>query len=137
MSRIIITGGPCTGKTTVADELGKKFGVSTKHTDEIAYRVGWSNASLEVAAWIHDPGDWIIEGCTAIRAIRRWLLHTPMTEKPADIIYYGAHPFTKLTSDQLRLFHGCNTIWQQIRGELTARGVQIEAIPTSRVSARP
>lgn len=137
--RILIAGGPRTGKTQRANELLADsivpLDTPLRCTDEVITRFDWAGASLEVASWIHDPGPWIIEGTIVLRALRHYLLQTRMTDKPADVLYYGALPMIVLTKNQTRMLDGCNTIWNGIRSELMARGTRVEAIPRKPVTA--
>lgn len=126
VKRVIIAGGPLVGKTTLARKYAKAYNIeNVRCTDSVIHQFGWSRASLEVAAWFYDTGPWIVEGTIAVRALRRWLLHTPMTERCADEIVYLHTPMASVTKDQQRMVLGCNTIWSEIVGELRARGFQI------------
>lgn len=124
-SRILITGRPRTGKTTLAIEIGKTLGHRVRHADDINRSHSWSEQSLEVAAWMEDREQpWVIEGVTVVRALRKWLERTE--EKPADLVYWGSTPYVPLDRGQQKLGEGCLTIWGQIHDRLLARGVQIK-----------
>ena len=87
--RIIICGGPRTGKTQLAKHLSLKFdipkylctdpqalgGDALDHT-ELPERERWSAISADVSQWFDEPGPWIIEGVAAIRALRKWHKNT-------------------------------------------------------------
>jgi len=60
--RILVAGGPRTGKTSFAEELGKGLNLGVRHTDDLIGAYAWSAASSEVATWLEEPGPWIIEG---------------------------------------------------------------------------
>lgn len=134
MRRVLIAGGPRTGKTTLAKQLATMYQIpEVRCTDDIIRTREWSQASLEVASWLHDDLPYVIEGTVVVRALRRWLLHTRMSDRCADFIFYGSTPFVPVTKDQQRMISGCNTIWNEIRGELATRGIRILSIPTSQV----
>lgn len=69
-SRIIITGPPRTGKTT----LSKNYESSNKvfHTDDWISK-GWSGQSEECVRVIETEKIFVIEGVAAIRGIRKYL----------------------------------------------------------------
>jgi hypothetical protein len=71
MGRILITGPSGSGKTYLADALGLIEDAAVWHTDDAA-KLGWSEASEEVAGWLDRPGPWIIEGVAVPRALRKW-----------------------------------------------------------------
>lgn len=70
--RIVITGSPGAGKTTLADTLGKVLNFPVHHTDETK-DLEWSAASEAVSYWFARPDPWIIEGVAVPRAFRKWL----------------------------------------------------------------
>lgn len=99
--RIIICGGPDTGKTHLAREMlrepwcevqyGGPSGVQSikdcpnqmakalvrcadpKAMGGDAECEDWEANSVEVAGWLDLPGPWIIEGVKTVYALRRWL----------------------------------------------------------------
>ena len=117
MSRIVIAGGPRTGKTT----LSKLVGASTvRHTDDL----GWSEASAEVSTWFDVDGSWIVEGVAVPRALRKWLAANP-DGKPCDVAYWLEEPHERLTPGQASMAKGCAKVWGEILPELEARGVDV------------
>lgn len=71
MGRILVTGPSGSGKTYLADALGLIEDAVVWHTDDAA-KLGWSEASEEVAGWLDRPGPWVIEGMAVPRALRKW-----------------------------------------------------------------
>lgn len=128
MSRIVITGGPRTGKTTLATHLSTHLRAPVAHTDSIT-NVGWSQASLTVAAWFTGPeaGPWIVEGVVAPRALRKWLAHHD-TGTPCDVVYWLAKPFVELSKGQLAMTVGIETVFSQIEKELIRRNVEVRRV---------
>lgn len=127
MTRILIAGGPRTGKTTGAKELGAQLVIPVFSTDDLIGKLDWSAASAEVAKWFDEKAQpWIIEGVAVPRAIRKWLAAHP-TGKPADRIIWRDRAFEELTSGQLSMRKGCVTVWNEIVTDLLRRGVAIES----------
>lgn len=122
--KIIIAGGPKTGKTTLANELAEKCGHPAKHTDDLI-SLGWSEASQLCADdWLNTEGDWIIEGVATTRALRKWL-QANAEGKPCDQVHYLSEPHVELTKGQQAMAKGCFTVWMEVFNELRERGVEI------------
>jgi predicted ATPase len=116
--RIVLAGGPRTGKTTLAAALG----LPVLHTDDLIDR-GWVAAGKVAATWLDRPGPWIIEGVTAPRALRRWL-RRHRRGAPCDVIVFLRRPQVPRTPGQEAMAKGCATIYEQIRARLLRRGVR-------------
>ena len=123
LPRIIIAGGPRTGKTTLAKQIGDRLGTVPWSTDDVMDE-GWSESSLKVSTWFDRPAPWIIEGVAAARAIRKWLAAHP-TGKPCDYYIFLTDPKVSTTPGQDTMAKGCLTVWNQIKPELARRGVEI------------
>lgn len=125
MTRILIAGGPRTGKTTLAAKLAEADpAIVVRHTDDLINTHSWSAASSEVATWIDAPDPWIIEGVAAVRALRKWL-HAHPDEKPCDAIYFGIAPKVDLSPGQLAMLRACATMWWQIKAYVMDRGIAV------------
>jgi hypothetical protein len=81
--KIAITGSPKAGKSTLAKALASILGYPLKSTDEVS-DLEWSQASEEVSRWFDWPGDFIIEGVTVPRALRKWSIRNPGKPPPLD-----------------------------------------------------
>lgn len=123
MTRILITGGPKTGKTTLAKQLAVENAGILLHTDDFI-PLGWSTASEETALWMGKYGPFIIEGVAVPRALRKWLASNP-TGTPADKVIFLGKPWVALSPGQLAMTKGLVTVWKEIVGELVARGVEL------------
>lgn len=88
MNRILIIGGPRTGKTMLANRLGIQLGMLARHTDDVA-ATGWSEASQAASEWIDPDVSWIIEGVAMGRAMRKWLAANPGRPLAAKVILLG------------------------------------------------
>lgn len=115
--RIVLAGGPRTGKTTLANALG----LPVRHTDDLI-ELGWVAAGAAAAKWFDAPGPWIVEGVTAPRALRRWLKRH-RRGKPCDVIVFLAEPAIARTPGQEAMAKGCAKIYGEIRAALRRRGV--------------
>jgi len=122
--RLLITGGPGTGKTTLAGILAREHGVPVYHTDD-TIDLGWSDASAEVSRWLdrHLP-PWVIEGVAVPRALRKWLAAHP-EGKPADELIVLTHAHRDLAPGASRMARGVATVLDEILPELAARGVKV------------
>jgi adenylate kinase family enzyme len=106
--RIVITGSPQAGKTTLANLLVKIFGLPLFQTDTVKH-LGWSEASECVSTWFGMDGDWIIEGVTVPRALRKWQMNHPDESPPFDWFIFMENPRGALESGQ-------ETMRKQVRG---------------------
>ena len=126
--KIVIVGGPKTGKTTFAKKLSSDTEiVPVRHTDDVI-SLGWSEGSAEVATWFDKPGSWIVEGVAAVRALRKWL-DAHRDGKPCDVVKMMlTGPFGTPTKAQAAMTKGHNTVWAEIENDLRDRGVRIERV---------
>lgn len=111
--RVLVAGGPRTGKTTLAQTLGWPI----IHTDSFIY-LGWSEASAEVARLIDVPGPWCIEGVAVARALRKWFMFRIGRRVRPDVCIHLSVPLAPLTDGQRRMAKGCETVWRQIADDL-------------------
>lgn len=135
-SRIIIIGGPRTGKTTMAEDLRRRAGVQhIRHTDDLA-DMEWSRASEVASTWIDEPAPWLIEGVAAVRALRKWLRRNP-TGRPCELIILAWHHVVDSTPGQVAMARGVRTIWEgpvsdggpSVKSDVESRGVRIAHLP--------
>lgn len=141
--RIVILGGPKTGKTTLANHLalggtftdgrtgpGRTRGPGAKavrHTDDLIH-LGWSEASQHVAdEWLNAPGPWIIEGVAVARALRKWRDAHPGEPPPVDRVIRLTVPHVALTPGQRTMTRGEETVWREVeQWLLSADGIAVE-----------
>lgn len=128
MTRIAITGGPRTGKTTYAERRAGDLyghgvdGLELRHTDDLIH-LGWSEASEAAAAWFDEPGPWIIEGVAVSRALRKWRERNPGKPPPVDEVYYFSEPHVPLTPGQATMAKGVRKVHDEIEPWLRNHGV--------------
>ena len=127
VKRIAITGGPGAGKTTYANRLAEKLGVTVIHTDDYI-PMGWSEASLHAADVMAKPTTVITEGVAVPRALRKMLEARP-DQKPVDEVVIierrGAHAMTK---DHASMTKAVNTVLAEIRPALQKLGVEFKTV---------
>lgn len=126
-TRVVIAGGPKTGKSSLAECLEAIDVARIRHTDDLAH-LGWSEASAAAALWFGAPGPWIVEGVAAARALRKWLASHP-EGKPCDVVYVLDEPVVARTPGQETMAKGCQTVFAEVRPELVRRGVEIRVGP--------
>jgi adenylate kinase family enzyme len=119
--RIVIGGGPNTGKTTLAAQLAN--GSPSLSTDDLMH-LPWSEASVVASFWYDAPGPWVVEGVAAARALRKWLKRHA-TGKPCDRVIWLRQPKAPQVGGQVAMAKGCETVWREIAGTLAGRGVEI------------
>ncbi len=122
--RIVIGGGPKTGKST----LSRVLDGAVHHTDDLI-GLGWSEASQAVAEMTAEPGPWVIEGVATVRALRKALAATDGA--PCDVLIWLVHPWQHLSKGQLAMAKGCQTVLAEIAPQLRDRGVIIERLTPS------
>lgn len=147
--RILITGGPRAGKTSLANHLGQggtwdidnghEPGIgpplraeSVRHTDDLIEKLkhlgkeAWLVVSAEVVKWMDDPGPWIIEGVAASRALRKWREANPGKRPPVDRVIYCRVPFAPLTKGQDTMAKGVRTVLDELEPWLLEHGITTE-----------
>ena len=130
--RVVLAGGPRTGKSTLAETIGALFGGTVYATDALIESHDWSAASAECARWMSaTPGPWIVEGVAAVRALRKWL-DANRTGMPCELVIWMSTSVVTRTPGQESMAKGCATIWNGKAGEpgvcarLLDRGVMVE-----------
>lgn len=133
MTRICITGGPKTGKTTLAKKLqcnglvAGAPGALLRHTDDLIATHEWSAASQEASTWLDDPGPWIIEGVAVSRALRKWRDQHPGEAPPVDRMIRLIVPHVALSKGQATMAKGEERVFQEISGWLLGGGVSMDS----------
>lgn len=138
LQRIVLAGGPKTGKTTAALELAAQLGLEpsqVRHTDDVLC-LGWRQSSEEVSHWFDERAPWIVEGVAAPRALRKWLAAHP-TGRPCDEVWWFAEPKVLTNAGQARMAKGCRTVMRQVLAELRRRGVVFREVVLGGRSYQP
>ncbi len=128
-SRLLITGPPRCGKTTMASEIAMLDGrlrlctdpqnLCPEGTDGTPFGMTWSEASEFVAApdgWLAQPGPWVIEGVAVPRALRKWLGRVgPDAPPPCDKLIVLTDPMQSLTSRQAQMGQALLDVLDELR----------------------
>lgn len=114
--RLLIAGGPKTGKTTLANTYHECL---IRHTDDLV-DLNWNAQSDEIVHWLDEPGPWVIEGAAVVRALRKWLRSHP-EGLPFDQLIYLTKPMIESTYWQRVMAKGAHTIWNEIEPVINQR----------------
>jgi len=128
MTRILITGWPRAGKTTLSTELETELGIAVRHTDDLIGSLDWSAASAEVALWLAEPGPWIIEGVSIARALRKYREAHPGEPPPCERLICLRSPYVVLTGRQEGMGRGVDTVMRELEPWLVAHGLDVEQL---------
>lgn len=121
--RVVIVGGPGTGKTTLAYKLDAT-GRNVRSTDELVGVLEWSELSAEVATWFTPDATWVIEGVATARALRKWLAQNPDAALDAVVVLTG-RAFVELNKGQAAMHKGVATVWNEIAIDVLKRGARV------------
>lgn len=120
--KIVIGGGCRCGKTTLSERVAKRFGLELYHSDDMI-GLGWSNASDAFAQLIVSKASGVFEGVACTRALRKLMAATD--GRPCDVYVHMIEPHVALSRGQLAMNKGVDTVFEEIRAELTNRGVMV------------
>lgn len=132
--KIIIIGGPRTGKSTLSERLQAELGIETLHNSadlESLFPVhrpeSWSQQSEHASKWFDEDGDWICEGVQMARALRKWLKANP--DKPLDAdLFLLKQPMVVQRDGQKAMMKGVESVFREIEGELIRRGARVQKL---------
>lgn len=116
--RVIVTGGPKTGKTTLVGDS------PAVHGDDYAH-LGWSECSAAIAGVLVAQPEWVAEGVQLPRALKKVLEVWP-NRKPCDRVYVLSHPHQPLTADHTRMTTSLHNLLDSLTPRLLRLGVEIE-----------
>lgn len=131
-ARVVLAGGPRTGKSTLASAVSSIWEGRVFHTDDLLESCDFLASAAEVARWMNEtPGPWIVEGVAAVRGLRKYLDANAGT-KPCDLVLWMNRAVVLRTPKQEALAKGCATVWNgsdsrsSVVMRLLDRGVMIE-----------
>jgi len=125
MTKILISGFPKTGKSIFANELSNQYkNIQILHTDDLIENHNWKDSSDIVSNWILE-NEYIIEGVTVIRGLRKLITSYPHKRFDDITLYYLTKPKIELNTKQFAMAKGIQTIFMSIHGLLKERGLNI------------
>jgi len=122
--RVIIAGGPRSGKTILGARASERYGLPLRSTDSLIESTTWGDDSARVAEWFDELGDWIIEGPATARALRKWIRRNEGKTLNATVVWMPTAKAAR-TKGQASMARGVETVWRQVRPQLEQMGVTI------------
>lgn len=155
--RIVVIGGPRTGKTTYATKLAREMGVHLascgKRTENESGLVSTDNYgrdskvggfSRERAVWDALPTEvirdlrkrdsFVLEGTQAARVLRRWLRESPDEPKIDKVLVFDK-PWVERNAGQQAMAKGVRTILRDLRPLLDSAGIPVEEMTPPEMTA--
>jgi adenylate kinase family enzyme len=124
--KVVIIGVPRSGKTTLASAQEEYKSDTLIHTDSLlgSEKLEWSQRSERIVDWMDAYDDYIIEGCDAVRGLRKYMKTYP-DEKPCDVVVWMDTPRDELSKHQTAFGKGCFKIFNELLPRLSELGVQV------------
>jgi adenylate kinase family enzyme len=136
--RIVVIGGPRTGKTTYATKLAKQLGVhlgstgkrteqedGLVSTDNYMRRSNWKTLPEVVIKDLKNRDSWVLEGTQAARVLRRWLKESPSEVKVDKVLVFN-RPWVARNAGQEAMAKGVRTILKDLQPLLSKAGIEVE-----------
>ena len=121
--KVVVIGVPRSGKTSYA--LGQYDSQYVIHTDDLVSQdIPWSHRSELIAHWMEIIPEFCIEGCDAVRGLRKFLKQNP-GKPPCDKVIWWGSPKDELSNSQKGFGKGCKKIFFDILPELHELGVEV------------
>ncbi len=116
--KVLIIGHPRSGKTTLANKMAAEYwyanhdAITVYSTDDLIDKYEWSVFSDKVADLLQQPGPWVIEGCSAVRGLRKYL----KAEHKVDFeIVWLNSPHVPLVGKQIGFAASLTSIYNECR----------------------
>lgn len=122
MSRIVICGGPRTGKSTLFRSLALDFAIACG-TDDWMDRP-WDAVPDAIVDTLEKHDSWLLEGVMAPRVLRRWI-RDRQTFPGVDVCYYLTKPMVPQTKAQASMSKGIHKVWLEVLPTLVVEGTTI------------
>lgn len=131
--RIVVTGYPNSGKTTLAKLLSESMGwerspdspIIPWSTDSLIDTHQWSELSATVSEWLDLPGPWVIEGVACPRAIRKWRKANEGEPPPFEAFVYIRRLHMDYRPGQRAMANGLDTVMVELWAWLDEHDVQV------------
>lgn len=135
-NRIVIVGGPSTGKTTLARKIANEWlerhisgAAYTTATDDYIAKSSWEDAPNDIlAGWLEIPSfaPAVMEGVQTARVLRRVAKTRPeLLSSIADLVVVLTHAFNPLSARQAGMASGIKKIFAEVEPLLTCKVVRI------------
>lgn len=122
MTRIVIAGGPRTGKSTLFRSMALDYAMAVG-TDDFMDRQ-WADVPDAVIDVLQKHDEWLLEGVNAARVLRRWI--RDRDDFPGiDVCYYLTKPMTTRTKAHESMSKAIETVWRDVLPRLVADGTVI------------
>jgi len=135
--RIVVIGGPRTGKTTYATKLARQLGAHLASTgkrtedesglvstDNYMRRANWGTLPDVVLKDLKNRENWVLEGTQAARVLRRALKEDP-TFKVDKVLVFN-RPWVARNTGQEAMAKGVKTILKDMAPLLEKAGIEVE-----------
>lgn len=145
--RIVVIGGPRTGKTTYATKLAKQYGVhlgstgkrteqedGLVSTDNYMKRANWKTLPDVVIKDLKDRDSFVLEGTQAARVLRRWLKESPKEAKIDKVLVFN-RPWVTRNTGQEAMAKGVRTILRDMEPLLREAGIEVEHMTPPEMTA--
>ena len=138
MARIVVIGGPRTGKTTYATKLARQLGVHLASTgkrteaegglvstDNYIGRGTWGEVPDHIIKDLRQRESFVLEGTQAARVLRRWLTQNP-DEPRIDKVLVFNRAWVPRNPHQESMAKGVKTVFRDLEPLLKMAGVTVE-----------
>ncbi len=147
MPRIVVIGGPRTGKTTYATKLARELGVHlastgkhTEHpeglvsvknygkvsTDDYVGRYSYADIPTQIIKDLREMDDFVLEGTQAARVLRRWMREAPDEPRLDKTLVFLGKPWVARNKHQEATTKAVRTVWRDLEPLLRRHGVPYE-----------
>ncbi len=146
MPRIVVIGGPRTGKTTYATKLAKQLGChlgstgkrteqeeGLVSTDNYMKRADWKTLPDVILKDLKPRESWVLEGTQAARVLRRALREDPSFR--VDKVLVFGRPWVARNPGQEAMAKGVRTILADMMPLLEKAGIEVEHMTPPQLSA--
>lgn len=136
--RIVVVGGPRTGKTTYATKLAKQLGVHLASTgkrteaesglvstDNYMKKANWAETPNLIIKDLRGKKSFVLEGTQAARVLRRWYKQDPDEPKIDKVLVFGK-AWVNRNPGQVSMAKGVQTVLADLAPILARAGVEME-----------
>jgi len=147
MPRIVVLGGPRTGKSTYATKLAKELGIHLASTgkrteqpeglvstDNYLDKGTYEDLPDRVIADLRGRESFVLEGTQAARVLRRWLRTAPEEVKLDKVLGFLGRPWVARTPKQEATAKGVRTTLRDLEPMLRDAGIPFEHMTPPEIS---